>query len=82
MFEMLVAFYIHLVLGSRYEGGKIVQGVYKPEVVYQTMEECNENKKMIQDWFVEEANRLYPDNKGVKALGLCTKKINNKGEVK
>lgn len=79
MFEMIVGFYIILIDQSRYMGGKNIQGFYKPEVEYKTEEECRENRKMIEEWFEDEAERLYPNHKGIDAKALCILKT-KKGE--
>ena len=71
MIEMIVAFCIVIVDEPRHKGGKSICGFYKPEVKYKTLDECNSETKLVEDWFKEEAMRIYPKAIRVEKGAVC-----------
>jgi len=72
--EVLIAFCIVLVEAPRIDGGKSICGFYEPGVVFKTYEECMKDKKLIEDYVVEEAWKIHPEAVKIYAKGLCSKK--------
>ena len=72
--EVLVAFCIILVEAPRINGGKSICNFWNPGVVFKTYEECVKDKKLIEDYVVEEAWKIHPEAVKIYAKGLCSKK--------
>jgi len=69
--EVMIAFCTILIEGCRYNGGKSICSFWEPGVVFQTMAECNDDKKLIEDYVVEELWKIYPKAVKIYAKGLC-----------
>jgi len=68
---MIVAFCIVIKEQPRYLGGKSLCHFYNPKIEFKTKEECISDKKMVVDWFKEEAKRLYPRAIRIDATAIC-----------
>ena len=75
MFEIIIAFCITLVEAPKYKGGESVLGFYKPKIDFVDERDCKANVKLIDEWFIKQAERLYPEHKKIQAKGLCVNKI-------
>ena len=71
MIEMIVAFCIVLVEEPRHKGGKSICNWWAPKVEFKTKQECKADKKMIEDYLIEEAWRIHPKAVRITASGLC-----------
>ena len=81
--EVLIAFCTIIVEECRYKGGKSKCGFWNPGVVFKTMDECTKDKKLIEDYVVEELWRIHPEAVKIYAIGSCFSKNStgrNKGQ--
>jgi|TARA_R110000824_G_scaffold28933_3_gene96929 hypothetical protein len=69
--EVLVAFCIVLVEAPRIDGGKSICNFWNPGVEFKSRQECMADKKLIEDYVVDEAWKLYPKAVRIYAKGLC-----------
>ena len=69
--EVLIAFCIILVEEPRHKGGKSICNFYNPGVVFKSYEECVKDKKLIEDYVVEEACKIPPEAVRIYAKGVC-----------
>ena len=72
--EVLIAFCTIIIEESRYKGGKSKCSFWNPSVVFKDMDECTKDKKLIEDYVVEELWRIHPKAVKIYAKGLCFKK--------
>ena len=72
--EVLIAFCTIIIEESRYKGGKSKCSFWNPSVVFKDMDECTKDKKLIEDYVVEELWRILPKAVKIYAKGLCFKK--------
>ena len=72
--EVLIAFCTIIIEESRYKGGKSKCSFWNPGVVFKDMDECTKDKKLIEDYVVEELWRIHPKAVKIYAKGLCFKK--------
>tara|TARA_R110002020_G_scaffold73728_3_gene189114 strand:+ start:6165 stop:6392 length:228 start_codon:yes stop_codon:yes gene_type:complete len=68
---MIVAFCIIITEGPRHIGGESICHFYNPKIEFKTEKECIGDKKMVIDWFKDEAKRLYPKAIRVDATAVC-----------
>ena len=68
---MIVAFCIVITEGPRHRGGEYFCSFYKPKIEFQLKEKCIDDKKMVIDWFKDEAKRLYPKAIRIDATAMC-----------
>lgn len=71
MIEMIVAFCIVIVEQPRHKGGESICGFYRPEVKYDTFDQCRAETKLIESWFEEEAMRIHPKAIRVEKGAVC-----------
>ena len=71
MTYIIMAFCIVLIEGAPAFGGASNCNFYKPPVRFVTEEQCVENKKIVEDRFLEEARRLFPKAIKITAKGVC-----------
>ena len=69
--EVLIAFCIILVDEPWHKGGKSICNFWNPGVVFKSYEECVKDKKLIEDYVVEEAWRIHPKAVKIYAKGVC-----------
>jgi|TARA_R100001460_G_scaffold39171_1_gene73907 hypothetical protein len=69
--EVLIAFCIILVEEPRHKGGKSICGFYEPGVIFKSYKECVKDKKLIEDYVVEEAWKIHPEAVRIYAKGVC-----------
>ena len=69
--EVLIAFCIVLVEAPRIDGGKSICGFYEPGVVFKSYKECMDDRKLIEDYVVEEAWKIHPKAVRIYAKGIC-----------
>ena len=69
--EVLIAFCIVLVEEPRHKGGKSICNFWNPGVVFKTYEECMADRKLIEDYVVEEAWKIHPKAVRIYAKGIC-----------
>ena len=67
--EVLIAF-CTIMEAPRYRGGKS-KWFWNPGVVFKDMDECNKDKKLIEDYVVEELWRIHPEAVKIYAKGVC-----------
>tara|TARA_E500000318_G_C3467939_1_gene175316 strand:- start:295 stop:516 length:222 start_codon:yes stop_codon:yes gene_type:complete len=72
--EVLIAFCIVLVEAPRIDGGKSICGFYEPKVEFKSRQECMADKKLIEDYVVEEAWKIHPKAVRIYAKGMCNGK--------
>ena len=72
--DVLIAFCTIIIEESRYKGGKSKCSFWNPGVVFKDMDECTKDKKLIEDYVVEELWRIHPKAVKIYAKGLCFKK--------
>ena len=72
--EVLIAFCTIIIEESRYKGGKSKCSFWNPSVVFKDMDECTKDKKLIEDYVVEELLRIHPEAVKIYAKGVCFKK--------
>ena len=69
--EVLIAFCIVLVEAPRIDGGKSICNFYNPGVVFKSYKECMDDRKLIEDYVVEEAWKIHPKAVRIYAKGIC-----------
>ena len=69
--EVLIAFCVFFVEASRYKGGDALCSFYEPGVVYETRQECMDDKILIEEYLEEELWRMYPEAVKIDAKGVC-----------
>ena len=72
--EVLIAFCIVLVEAPRVDGGNSICNFYSPGVIFKNYEECMTDKKLIEDYVVEEAWKIHPKAVRIYAKGMCSAK--------
>ena len=72
--EVLIDFCIVLVEAPRIDGGKSICGFYEPKVEFKSRQECMSDKKLIEDYVVEEAWKIHPKAVKIYAKGMCSGK--------
>ena len=60
--EVLVAFCVIFVEECRYNGGKGMCNFWNPGVVFKSFDECVKDKKLIEEYLVEELWRIHPED--------------------
>ena len=70
--EVLIAFCIVLVEAPRHKGGKSICGFHNPGVVFKNFKQCTKDKKLIEDYLVEEAWKIHPKAVKIFAKGVCS----------
>ncbi len=68
---VLIAFCVIFIEESRYKGGKALCNFWNPGVEYTSFKQCDEEKKLIEDYLMEELWRLYPQAVKINAKGVC-----------
>ena len=53
---------------------KSICGVYEPKVEFKSRQECMADKKLIEDYVVEEAWKIHPKAVRIYAKGMCSGK--------
>mgnify|MGYP001222320241 FL=1 len=76
--EVLIAFCTIIVEECRYKGGKSKCSFWNPGVVFKDMDECTKDKKLIEDYVVEELWRIHPEAVKIYAKGVCFKEDKTK----
>jgi len=71
--EVLIAFCTIIVEECRYKGGEGKCGFWNPGVVFKTRDECNKDKRLIEDYVVEELWKIHPEAIKIYASGACFK---------
>ena len=69
--EVMVAFCVIFVEQCRYKGGDALCSFYEPGVVYETRQECMDDKILIEEYLEEEHWRMYPEAVKIDAKGVC-----------
>ena len=69
--EVMVAFCVIFVEQCRYRGGDALCSFYQPGVVYETRQECMDDKILIEEYLEEELWRMYPEAIKIDAKGVC-----------
>ena len=69
--EVMVAFCVIFVEAPRYKGGDALCSFYEPGVVYETRQECMDDKILIEEYLEEELWRMYPEAVKIDAKGVC-----------
>ena len=69
--EVMVAFCVIFVEQCRYRGGDALGSFYEPGVVYETRQECMDDKILIEEYLEEELWRMYPEAVKIDAKGVC-----------
>ena len=69
--EVMVAFCVIFVEQCRYKGGDALCSFYEPGVVYETRQECMDDKILIEEYLEEELWRMYPEAVNIDAKGVC-----------
>ena len=69
--EVMVAFCVIFVEQCRYRGGDALCSFYEPGVVYETRQECMDDKILIEEYLKEELWRMYPEAVKIDAKGVC-----------
>ena len=69
--EVMVAFCVIFVEKCRYRGGDALCSFYEPGVVYETRQECMDDKILIEEYLEEELWRMYPEAVKIDAKGVC-----------
>ena len=69
--EVLIAFCIVLVEAPRIDGGKSICNFYNPGVIFKSYEECMEDRRLIEDYVVESAWKMYLNAVKIYAKGIC-----------
>jgi len=68
---LVIGFCIVLVDKPPHLGGKTICNFYNPQVPFQTKQECQEDKDMVETYLKEELWRMYPKAVKIDAKGLC-----------
>ena len=58
--EVLIAFCV-VFEAPRHKGGDALCSFYNPKVEFKSFKQCTEDKKLIEDYLIEELWRLYPE---------------------
>ena len=69
--EVMGAFCVIFVEHCRYKGGDALCSFYEPGVVYETRQECMDDKILIEEYLEEELWRMYPEAVKIDAKGVC-----------
>ena len=69
--EVMVAFCVIFVEQCRYRGGDGLCSFYEPGGVYETRQECMDDKILIEEYLEEELWRMYPEAVKIDAKGVC-----------
>ena len=69
--EMLLAFCVVFFEAPRHKGGDALCSFYNPKVEFKSFKQCTEDKKLIEDYLIEELWRLYPEAVKIDAKGVC-----------
>ena len=69
--EVMVAFCVIFTEQCRYRGGDALCSFYEPGVVYETRQECMDDKILIEEYLEEELWRMYPEAVKIDAKGVC-----------
>ena len=69
--EVLIAFCVIFTEQCRNRGGDALCSFYNPKVEFKSFKQCTEDKKLIEDYLIEELWRMYPEAVKIDAKGVC-----------
>tara|TARA_R100000700_G_C3112003_1_gene104628 strand:+ start:63 stop:323 length:261 start_codon:yes stop_codon:yes gene_type:complete len=72
LIEVIVSFCIVLVEEARHKGGESICNFYNPGIVFENRKQCINEKKLIEDYVVEEFWKIRPEAVRIFAKGVCT----------